>query len=228
MPEFENGTPTGISFGRDGRVLIPDTHYSRIIEFSPSGEILAQWGGYGTGEDEFIYPTDIAQGADGTYYISEYGVGAERVHAFDADRRFAQQWGGHGNAPGQFSRAMAIALDDRAVYVCDTANHRVQVFTREGGFVRTIGEAGTGREQLNFPHDIAVAADGTIIVCEYGNNRLSRFTLEGRGVACAGGPGRAPGRFNTPRGVAVSPNGQVFVADTDNDRVQRFSLEDLA
>jgi DNA-binding beta-propeller fold protein YncE len=227
-PEYENGTPTGVAFDGEGNLLIPDTHYSRILEYSPEGELLRRWGSYGTGEDQFIYPTGIAQSPDGTHFISEYGMGAERVHVFDQDRLFLRQWGGHGDAEGQFNRAMAIALDDEGViYVVDTANHRVQCFDAEGTLLGVIGGLGTAPGQLKFPHDIALAPDGSIFLCEYGNHRVSRFTKGGTFVACYGRAGRNPGEFNGPRGIAVAQDGIVFVADTDNHRVQRMDVEEL-
>ena len=229
LPEHTNGTPTAIRHTDDGRIVIPDTHYSRILEYSPAGELLRQWGTYGTGPEEFIYPTGIAQGPDGAYYISEYGMGAERVHVFDADRRFLRQWGDHGNDPGQFSRAMAIEVDPTGVvYVCDTANHRVQRFTGEGVLIDSIGVPGTEPGAIKFAYDIALAPDGSLICCEYGNNRVSRFDHSGTFLGCFGRPGRDFGEFNGPRGVAVSPDGHVFIADTDNHRIQRLQLEDVA
>lgn len=229
LPESEKGTPTAIRKIDDSRVLIPHTHYSCILEWSPEGELLHEWGSYGSGENEFIYPTSVVLGQDGAYYISEYGEDAERVHVFDADRKFLRQWGSHGIEEGRFSRAMALDVDaSGTVFVCDTANHRIQCFSNQGKFLRVIGSAGAEPGQLKFPYDLATAPDGTLVACEYGNNRISRFAPDGRFIACFGGPGRGPGEFNAPRGAAVSPNGLLFVADTDNHRVQRFPLEVLA
>ena len=227
-PDSENGTPTGLAFSSQNTLLIPDTHYSQIIEYSPEGSLIRRWGKYGTGEDEFIYPTDIVQAPDNNYYISEYGLGAQRIHVFDADGRFARQWGGPGDGAGEFSRAMAIDIDSQGtLHVADTANHRVQCFRLDGTFLRTVGEGGAGPGQLKFPYDVTVAPDDSVLVSEYGNHRISRFTSNGAFAACYGKPGRAPGEFDGPRGVAVAENGLVFVADTDNHRVQRVPLEVL-
>lgn len=228
MPDASNGTPTGIAFAADGSVIIPDTHYSRVMEFTPVGEVNRTWGTYGTGNEQFIYPTDVAIGPGGEFFLTEYGVGAERLHVFDTDRRYLRQWGRHGDGDGEFSRAMSLTIVGEEVFVADTANHRIQVFSFEGEYRRRIGGVGTKPGELRFPHDIACAPDHTLVVCEYGNNRLSRFTCAGALVGTLGKPGRAYGEFNTPRGVTVSPQGAVFVADTDNDRIQRFGLEDFA
>lgn len=228
LPEIANGTPTAVRETADGRVLIADTHYSRILEYSPEGELLRQWGSYGTGPEQFVYPTSIVLAPDGAYYISEYGMDAERVHVFDAERRFLREWGGLGEDEGQFSRAMALDVDAaNTVYVCDTTNHRVQCFSPGGQLLRVIGGVGSEPGRIKFPYDICLAPDGSLVLCEYGNNRISRFDASGQFLGAFGGPGRGPGQFNAPRGAAVAPNGFIFVADTDNHRIQRFTLEDL-
>jgi len=229
LPAYENGTPTAVLFAIDGNVLIPDTHYSQILKYTPAGELIEQWGSYGTGPEEFIYPTDILQTPDGVYYITEYGMEAERVHVFDVEKRFVRQWGELGDAPGQLNRATSIDIDSQqTLYVADCANHRVQCFDLGGNLLRVIGAAGTQPGQIKFPYSLAVCLDDSVLVCEYGNNRVSRFQNTGEFMACYGGPGRTPGCFSGPRGIAVSPDGQIFVADTGNHRVQRFSLEALA
>ena len=228
-PSNENGTPTAVAFAPDGDVLVPDTHYSRILKYTADGELVSQWGSYGKGPDEFIYPTDVCTDEVGTYYVSEYGLDADRIHVFDKERRFAAEWGATGEAPGLMRRCMAIELGvDGLLYTADTANHRIQCFDRSGTLIRVMGEAGTQEGQLKYPYDLSCALDGSLVVSEYGNHRLSRFRADGGFVGCLGRPGRALGCFNGPRGVAVSREGMVFVADTDNHRVQRFSIEELS
>lgn len=229
MPEYDNGTPTSVSFANDGRVLLPDTHYSRIAEFTPEGELIEMWGRYGTDPGWFIYPTGIVQSRGGEYFVSEYGDGTERVQVFGADRVYRRAWGSHGAGPGQFNRAMALALTrDGVVCVADTTNHRLELFDESGTLLRVVGRPGTGRGELKFPHDIAVAPDGSLVVCEYGANRVSRYRVDGSYVGAFGAAGRAHGQFAAPRGVAVSDDGDVFVADTENHRIQRFRLEAIA
>ena len=225
MPEHENGTPTCVSFTKDGRVLIPDTHYSRIAEYTPDGELITMWGSYGNAPGRFIYPTGIAEAPSGEYFVSEYGQDAERVQVFSAKREFLRTWGAHGDAPGQFNRAMAIAVGaDGVVCVADTTNHRLQLFDAAGELLRIIGHAGAGRGEFKFPHDLAISPDGSIVVCEYGANRISRYSNRGEFIGDFGAAGRSPGEFAAPRGVAITDDGTVFVADTENHRVQRFGL----
>lgn len=223
IPNPDNGTPTAISFHQDGRILIPDTHNSRVLEYSPEGELLHQWGSFGNGSDQFIYPTGLAMGPDGEFFLSEYGDGAERVHVFDANRKFLRQWGSHGEEAGQFNRAMAIGITKASeIVVADTANHRVQCFSLEGQWIRTISGPGTAPGQLKFPHDLAVGPDDSIYLAEYGAHRISRFSASGEFLHAYGSAGRQPGQFNGPRGVVVSDSNRIYVADTDNHRIQAF------
>ena len=228
LEKTDNGTPTAITFHDDGRILIPDTHNSRVLEYDREGNLLTHWGSFGTDAGHFIYPTGLALGPKNEFILSEYGNGAERVHIFDADRKFLRQWGQHGEASGEFNRAMAIGRNSLGeIFVADTANHRVQVFDIEGTWLRNIGRSGMDPGQLKYPHDMTVAADDTVYVAEYGTHRVSRFDREGTLIEIFGEAGRAPGQLNAPRGVAVSTEGRVYVADTDNDRVQVFNAKQV-
>jgi sugar lactone lactonase YvrE len=227
-PEQKVGTPPTLAFDAEGNVLVPDTHYSRILEYTPQGELIRKWGTYGTDADHFIYPTGIARGKDGAYFISEYGMDAERVHVFDSERRFLRQWGSQGDGPGQFNRMMAIRMDaNETLYGCDTTNNRIQCFDTEGKFLRQIGSVGEAPGHLKFPYGIGFAPDGSLFVAEYGNHRISRFAADGRFIGAYGSPGRNPGEFNGPRGVVISPDGFIFISDTDNHRIQRIRIGGL-
>lgn len=226
-PDASNGTPTTVAFF-EGTVLVADTHYSAIREYTPEGDEICAWGTNGSEPGKFIYPTDVTRNPAGFYFVSEYGDQAERVQVFDADRRFVRAWGRHGEEPGAFNRAMSIAWCGGEVYVGDTANHRIQVFTEQGELLRIVGEAGTLPGQLKYPYDFALAPDRTVVVVEYGNNRLSRFTPQGGLLGTFGKPGRGPGEFHGPRAVAVGPDSTVYVADTGNHRVQMIPLEALS
>ncbi len=228
MPDARNGTPTGLTFDSNDRVIIPDTHYSKVRIYEPTGRLIESWGDYGTAPGQFVFPTDVGIDDDGIYYVSEYGMNAERVQVFDGAHGFLRQWGTLGDGPNQLNRAMGVEVGaDGVVYVADTANHRVQSFDTQGVLLRTIGRAGTEPGEIKFPYQIALAPDGTLLVCEYGNHRISRFRKDGAFLACLGRPGRGPGEFSSPRGVTVSRDGMVYVADTENHRVQSFNLEEL-
>ena len=128
-----------------------------------------------------------------------------------------------GTGPGEFNRAEGICVDaqDR-VYVADSCNHRIQIFSRDGKFLREYGKAGTGFGELSYPYDIAVDGRGYQFVCEFGNSRIQVFDINCQPVEIIGGAGAGPGKFNNPWGVALDSHGNLYVADALNHRVQKL------
>ena len=72
--------------------------------------------------------------------------------------------------------------------MADRNNHRIQVFTAEGKFLRMFGRRGQGKGELDWPISIAVH-DGLLYVGEGVNGRVSVFTLEGQFVTSFGSKG---------------------------------------
>ena len=128
-----------------------------------------------------------------------------------------------GTGPGEFNRPEGICVDaqDR-IYVADSCNHRIQIYSSDGKFVRQYGKAGSGLGELSYPYDIAVDANGYQFVCEFGNSRIQVFDPEGEPVEIIGGPGSEPGRFANPWAVALDAHGNLIVADALNHRLQKL------
>ncbi len=63
---------------------------------------------------------------------------------------------------------LPIACDSTGkVYVADTGNHRIQVFTAEGKLLKMFGRHdGQGRGELNWPGGVAIDSNGMVYVCQ--------------------------------------------------------------
>lgn len=221
MPEVEKGKPEDLCVGLDGNLFVADTHYSRIVEFTPDGRLAGTFGSYGKGPGQFIYPVGICRDSSGNLYVSEYGEN-DRIQKFDAGGRFLKQWGTFGREPGNFQRPSGLdCTANDLVVVADAVNHRLQVFDAEGGLVRTIGREGTAPGEFRYPYDVAAAGD-CLYVLEFGNQRVQKITLEGKPLGMVGRPGRGDGCFASPWRCAVM-KGALYVSDTDNGRVVRVA-----
>lgn len=224
-PEHKAGKPTGLSVGIDGNVLVADTHYSRLLIYSPEGRLLRTLGGtLGQKPGEFGLVTDAVQDTQGNYYVGEYGE-FDRIQKFTADGTFLCQWGKHGSAPGEFSRPQNLALDEEGhLWVTDACNHRIQVFDGEGKLLKLWGTPGSAPGQLYYPYDLILHPDGTVYVAEFGNHRIQRFTRDGQSLGCWGTNGRSEGQLDCPWALVLDGQGRLHVLDTGNHRVQRVSL----
>jgi len=223
MPQTSLGKPKGMGRDRDGNIVVLEPHYQRVNVFSPEGKLVAQWGKHGTNAGELMMPRAVAVNSRREVFLSEYGL-VERVQKFaPRGEELLGSFGHPGNAPGEFNRPEGLCVDaqDR-IYVADSCNHRIQVFSSDGKFLRAYGKAGKGKGELSYPYDICVDAAGRQYVCEFGNSRIQVFDASDQPLEIIGGPGLAPGEFSNPWGVALDSAGNLYVADSQNHRVQKL------
>jgi DNA-binding beta-propeller fold protein YncE len=227
-PEQATGRPTGLTISSvDGNLMVADTHYFRILTYTPEGKLLPEatlGGTLGQGPGEFGFVTDAVRDAAGNYYVSEYGE-FDRIQKFTPEGEFVRQWGGHGDVPGHFMRPQHLELDaDGLLWVADACNHRVQVFDQDGKIVRIWGAQGKDPGQLQYPYCLVLDGKGHVYICEFGNHRVQKFTLDGVSVACWGHEGRKPGQLYHPWALVLDSRGRCHVLDSMNHRVQRIVL----
>ena len=223
MPQTEIGKAKGMFTDPAGGVIVVEPHYTRVNHYDPQGHVLSQWGVSGTNAGLLAFPRSIAVGPQGDLFVSEYAY-VERIQHFGpGGTNFLGAWGKPGEGEGEFNRAEGIGLSpDGLLYVADSCNHRVQVFTTDGKFVRQFGKAGNGPGELSYPYDVRIDAAGNVFVCEFGNSRIQVFDREGRTVEIIGGPGGAPGQFSNPWSICLDSQGNLYVADSQNHRVQKL------
>jgi DNA-binding beta-propeller fold protein YncE len=223
MPQTSLGKPKGMGRDREGNIIVLEPHYQRVNVFTPEGKLLAQWGQRGTNEGELMMPRAVAVNSHREILLSEYGL-VERVQQFTArGEKLLVTIGRPGNGPSEFNRPEGIGVDSQdRLYVADSCNHRIQVFSSDGKFLRAYGKAGKGKGELSYPYDICVDASGRQYVCEFGNSRIQVFDANDQSLEIIGGPGLAPGQFSNPWGVALDSEGNLYVADSQNHRVQKL------
>ena len=229
-PAWENGKPTGLSFNRTGELMVADTHYHRILFYTPDGTLLEDrtlGGTYGQSPGEFGLVSDAVEDSQGNLYVSEYGE-YDRIQKFDAEGNFVFQWGGHGSEPGEFLRPQNLLIDDEdLLWVADACNHRIQVFDARGDEPKLAfmwGEEGSEPGQLRYPYDFVFDDDGHIYIAEFGNHRVQKFKRDGTFVAAWGSHGREPGLLHSPWALCRDQQGRLHLVDTYNHRVQRVNF----
>ena len=217
MLDVRVGKPEGIVVLRDGRVVVCDTHYHRVVWFDAQGAWLKNTGAHGRKDGEFIYPVGICTDAAENLYVCEYG-GNDRVQKFSREGQWLASFGSFGTGPGQFQRPSGLTWKDGRLYVADAINNRVLIFSDDGKYLGLLGPEGQPLA-FNLPYDIATGGDGALYIVEYGAGRLSRVSPEGRLLGQFGRTGGGEGEFGTPWGLAVDAQNRLYVADTKNRRM---------
>jgi len=120
---------------------------------------------------------------------------------------------------------------DGLVYVCDRKNNRIQVFKKDGAFVK---EAFFAKNSLGdgSVFDLAFSKDPaqTYLYMADGNNMkiriLRRDTLEE--ITSFGDGGRQPGQFYAVHSIAVDSKGNLYTTETyEGKRLQKFVYKGL-
>ncbi len=227
-PIITQGKPTGLGFAHDGSLLVADTHYFRMLVYSPTGELdesRSIGGEHGDQPGQFHFVTDVAEGPNGHFYIGQYGQ-IDRIQEFDSEGQFVRCWGSQGREPEQFSRPQALMFDSVGLlWVADACNHRMQVFDLSGNkpqLERMWGQPGNAVGQLNCPYGIDFDSQGNLLLAEFGNHRVQRFSRDGQSLETWGGVGNGPGLFQRPWALITDSHRNVHVLDSENHRVQRF------
>lgn len=250
--------PHGITVAPDGAIWIADEGAHVVRRFTDAGVCTMVLGTPGepsdTGFDPtakelfdrirnvragppFNRPTAVAVAPDGEIFVSD-GYGNARVHRFDANGTLLASFGEAGAEPGSFRTPHGICLDyqDR-VLVADRGNERIQVFTRDGRFLRSW--------YAQRPNSVVAMPDGNIYVGHsawmVGNTSwvrgnieafepafVSVHTAEGKLLGTVGGGPNPcqPGNFVTSHGIAVDSHGDLYVADVTHASQWHASLGD--
>jgi outer membrane protein assembly factor BamB len=202
--------PTGLDRDTDGNIWVAEGGRNGFAIFAADGTFLGRWGTPGSGDGEFDFdnansgnPTaDIVFTEAGDFYVAD--TGNFRIQHFDAERRLIGAWGGFGQENGQFAIPFALDLDaDGNVYVT-SGNGNIQVFTRDGAYLRTIGEPGSGDGQL--ANAGLAVSDDRLLVADWDNHRIVVFDLDGTFRE-----NWAVGEIRDPNAIDVTEDGTVLV-----------------
>lgn len=198
-----------------------------------TGRLLKSWG-----DDLFVWPHALTVDKDGNIWAADAAVGApavvngvalapiiqgarqagrgHQVTKFTPDGRLLMTLGKAGvNGTGTdvFDGPTGVAIADSGdIFVSDGhTNARVVKFSKDGRFLKTWGEKGTGPGQFNQPHSIVIDARGRVLVGDRSNRRIQVFDQEGRFLA-------EWKELGWPAGMAIGPNDTLYVTDHNHPR----------
>ena len=146
------------------------------------------------------------------------------VSVFRPNGEKIRSFGTQGFDRGQFKNPRGVTMDnDGNIIVLD--NHRIQKFSADFKFIKTIGTRGSGPMQFECPKDIAFNPYNNMLYVVDKNSCIQVLKTNLAFFSMFSQRGVCNGQLNEPCGIACDSNGKIYIVDFGNNRVQVFSAE---
>ena len=220
-----------------------------VLKFTRDGKFVKQFGKKGVKADSnatdhfFQVAKVFVDEKNNELYVAD-GYGNKRVVVMDTETgQFKRYWGAYGNKPddtdlGRYNPNAPLAQQfrnpvhcadlsvDGLVYVCDRVNDRMQVFTKDGKFVK---EQQYQKDSLGDGSvwDIAFSKDPQQKYLFMSDGRNSKIRIIDRQslqeIYNFGEGGHYPGQFYSIHSIAIDSKGNLYTTETyQGRRVQKF------
>lgn len=187
--------PINISIDNDGYKYITDTQRRQILVFDKNDKYQRAYGVKGQ-----FQPSDVLVHEDKLYVAD---IKQHQIHVLDKKTgKTLKKFGSVGSAQGELFYPTNIALSpDNKLYVSETGNFRVQIFSLEGDYIGSFGKVGTSVGHFARPKGIAIDNDGRIYVVDAAFENVQIFDDQAKLLLSFGGSGNNPENINLPAGI---------------------------
>ena len=202
--------PYGIAFNSHQEMIVSEWGGHRVSIFDIRGQNVRTFGSHGNRPDQMKRPAGVATDDTDNIYVSSW----HKLQKFTSRGELIKCIGRKGSKEGEFEDPRGVTLYDNQVYVCDSDNHRIQVFDLDLNFVRSIGSLGKGRGELYAPYDVKFDTAGNMYVAEFINGRVQVMDTSGQFIRVFGQEGE--GKLHRPLGLHIADK-YVYVSDFNGD-----------
>ena len=120
-------TPYGEDIDKYANIYIADTRNNTVKKYSSGGDLLLNYGKFGQGNGQFLFPNDVAVASDGYIYVAD--TGNHRVQKFDGFGNYVATIGSMGKGTDQFISPRGLFIDNKNGYLyVISANDRIQKY----------------------------------------------------------------------------------------------------
>ena len=224
--------PAGVAYDGKGRLIVSDTGNHRLLVFDGQ-KLVGEIGKKGDGPGEFNEPAGITMDSQGRLIVCDSGNGRIQVFNlnFECIALFGKPSSDTDKSAGTFSRPCGVATDDRDnIIVTDLGNSRLQIFDRDGKFLRLYDNAGkqsTDMEGFNEPSGVFYDLRGRLFVANGWNSRCDVYDYDSATQAIRH-RGKVRGQiwgFWVCGDVALNSRGEVVALDKNNGAVCVFPAD---
>jgi NHL repeat-containing protein len=195
---------------------------ARVYKTDLNGKILFQIGNVDKETEtsrkfEFTNPTDVAVAANGDIYVVD-GYGNQKLHRFDKNFKHLSVTGGRGKLHGEFNTCHGVWVNtlkkEPELYIADRHNDRVEVFSLDLAYKRTVGGVRNPccfyqfNGQLYIPDlaaRVTILDENDKVVAQLGDGLALRDKKED--------PAKHPEAFFFPHALTVDSKGNLYVIE---------------
>jgi len=177
---------------------------------------------------DFQNPSDVVAGNNGKVYVLD-GVN-NKVKVFNYKGAPLFSFGGTGRGKGKFNFPLGIGIDkaDR-IYVADSGNHMVQIFSPEGNYLSQFSTEEADKEKIkpSDPTDVVVNnALKRCYVVDNDNHWIFAYDLaKGVPLKTHGTMGMGESEFRFPFLLDSNQEGNLYIVEVINTRVKVLDPE---
>jgi PKD repeat protein len=223
--------PTGVTTDAS-YIYVADSgnHRVQIFNRATRAYVATLGTGWGSGNDQFYWPTDVAVDASGSLYVADSAN--YRVQQYTSSRVYARTYGVTGvpylTDGDHYNRPSGVATDRAGnLYLTEERGQRLIKLNAAGVPQWAVGQPGvTGDDNAHLagPGGVSLDSAGRIYVADAWNNRIQIFNSDGTYYATLGtGWGTGTYQFNGPYSLAIDKNDNLYVAERWNRRVQVYN-----
>ena len=198
----------------------------RVSRVTLDHQFLGQFGAFGRGDGQFVWPRSIALDGDGNVYASDDFL--NRVSVFDPEGTFLSCWGEGRGRQGAVERPVrnGIRWLTATFWWWTAMNNRVQKFTsEEGKFLGKFRPSRRWRRRVQpaLGHVPGRRRQRVRRRLEEQPRAEVRRRRQLPAVKFEATPTSGVGDLHGPTGVAVDSEGDVYVTDWGNHRLQVYA-----
>ena len=210
------GQPTSL-INLQGKILAIERSKNRILAINMdvtthSVEEVLQFTG--------IEVKSMTQDKDENVYVTT----DHKVYKLHKEGRVVMAIGYSGSRNAEFLYPSGLRINkEDELYICDSNNHRIQVFDLNLNYKRSFGRKGTRRGKFDFPTDIDFDDNSYIYITDYNNHRIQIFTPSEDCIRTIGNSRNVSATFDRPMRLCIQ-NEYIYVTDHYRNQIVVLTL----
>ena len=217
----DKSPPTGLAVS-NGYLYMSTDHAIKKIQMD-DGKAVFTFGKKGTEDGRFHSPRGLVINKNGLLYVCDRDN--HRIQVLQ-ENHFQFSFGKHGKQPGTFSHPYDLTFNNTEdlLFITDSSNHRIQLFTPTGQFLKLFGNLTNIPGKLRYPTGICYTPDDHVLICSSNSHYMLIFKQDDSFVSIVAIEGTEDGKqaYTDPVGVVMKNDGRIIVAGCNTNKLVVF------